>query len=211
MLSQSRRKLRPEHIQGAAAATERRRYKRVSLPLMGRFMRESKKEFSCRLVDISIGGARLLTNIPVPPGERIIISFDDLGSLEGTAIRSFEDGFAIDFTNSHRRRQKLAAQLTWLVNRDDPAMVEDRRKGHERATTIDAISRVVLADGRTIPCTVLNFSISGVLFESSERPEIGSPISIGKRHARVIRHHETGFAVEFIARATTEPVVPTGT
>ena len=38
---------------------DRRRYKRIAVTLLGRFMRESKDEHPCKLIDISAGGVAL--------------------------------------------------------------------------------------------------------------------------------------------------------
>src|SRR4029078_12405347 len=74
---------------------DRRRYKRISVTLLGRFMRESKEEHPCKLIDISAGGGAVMAPVAVPLGERVVAYFDHIGGIEGMVVREFEAGFAI--------------------------------------------------------------------------------------------------------------------
>ena len=65
---------------------DRRRYKRVELNLLGRFMRASKNEFPCRLIDVSVGGAALSSPVTVEDNEQMGDYFDHLGGLEGKIV-----------------------------------------------------------------------------------------------------------------------------
>jgi len=67
---------------------DRRRYKRISVTLLGRFMRESKEEHPCKLVDVSAGGAAVTSLVSVPVGERVVAYFDHIGGIEGVVVRS---------------------------------------------------------------------------------------------------------------------------
>ena len=67
---------------------DRRRYKRVELNLLGRFMRASKNEFPCRLIDVSVGGAALSSPVTVEDNEQMGDYFDHLGGLEGIKLDS---------------------------------------------------------------------------------------------------------------------------
>ena len=80
---------RPEHLKGATHRSEARRYKRYDLPLLGRFLRVlTREEFTCQLIDISVGGASLLTDAEIQVGETIVMYFDELGGLEGEVLRT---------------------------------------------------------------------------------------------------------------------------
>lgn len=190
--------VRPEHLKGATHQSEKRRYKRFAIPLLGRFLRVmTREEATCRLVDISIGGASLLADGKLDIGELVIINFDELGALEGEVVRANPGGFAINFTATHRRRQKLAAQITWLLNRHELAAADQRRAGHERIAVAPKPIRVELEDGTVVERNVLDVSISGASIDIPERPAIGSQIILGKLPAKVIRHHDRGIGVEF--------------
>jgi hypothetical protein len=110
---------------------DRRRYKRICVTLLGRFMRESKEEHPCRLVDVSAGGAAVTSPISVPVGERVVAYFDHIGGIEGVVVRVFDGGFAFSIAATKHKREKLAAQLTWLANRHILGLPEDRRHGRD--------------------------------------------------------------------------------
>jgi hypothetical protein len=175
---------------------DRRRHKRVALSLLGRFMRSNKQEYPCRLNDISVGGAAIMSPVSVEVGEHIIAYFDHLGGLEGTVVRSFEGGLAIQFQASQHRREKLAAQIMWLLNQKEFDGVAQRR--HERFRTANKTSSLTLADGAVAQVRVLDVSISGASVGTEVRPPVGSKVVLGKLRARVVRHHREGLGLEFL-------------
>jgi hypothetical protein len=84
---------------------DRRRHKRIPVTLLGRFMRENKEEHTCKLVDVSAGGAAVISPVAVPLGERVVAYFDHIGGIEGKVVREFEGGFAfkINATSTSER------------------------------------------------------------------------------------------------------------
>ncbi len=190
---------KPTHLPTAfRIAPDRRRHKRVKLTLLGRFMRASKSEYPCRLIDISVGGAAISSPVDVEKGEHIVVYFDNLGGLEGTVSRLLDGGFAVEFNITTRRRQKLAAQLTVLVNEKEISEFDLRRPGHDRIALANRSLAITYEDGETEECDALDVSISGASIASDARPRIGSMITVGKLRARVARHHSRGFGVAFI-------------
>lgn len=177
-------------------APDRRRHKRVAVTLLGRFMRANKQEYPCKLFDISVGGAAMMAPVTVEMNERIVAYFDHLGGLEGTVTRIFEGGFGMRFSATQHKREKIAAQLTWLINRDSLAPSEERR--HERIVPRNGQSELKLAEGVIVPCRVLDVSISGASVGTEARPPVGHEVQLGKLRARVVRHHEQGIGVAFI-------------
>jgi hypothetical protein len=159
-------------------------------------MRATKEEHPCKLVDISVGGAAVTSPSPATVGERIIAYFDHIGGIEGEVVRLFEDGFAFKIHATSHKREKLAAQLTWLANRNEFDGEAGRR--HERITPKVGESTLHLAEGIDLTCRVLDISISGASIATPARPEIGSEVVLGKLRARVVRHHPEGFGVKFI-------------
>jgi uncharacterized protein (UPF0218 family) len=96
---------------------------------------------------------------------------------------------------SQRKRDKLAAQLTWLANRHILDLPEDRR--HQRVAIRDQTTTLVMENGIQEKCRVVDLSVSGVAVISDNRPPIGSLVRVGKAPGRVVRHLDNGFAVEF--------------
>ena len=167
----------------------------MRVDLLGRYMLADRREFPCQVVNMSPGGMALLAPVAGQPGERIIAYVDHLGRLEGHIARIFQNGFAMTISATTRKRDKLAAQLTWLANRHILNLPEDRR--HGRIQPRNPIGRLVMPNGVNVTCRVIDMSQSGAGIATKERPPIGTIISLGKVQGRVVRHLEDGFAIEF--------------
>ena len=174
---------------------ERRRFQRVPVNLLGRYMLSDRREYPCQVVNMSPGGMALIAPVCGQVAERVIAYVDHVGRLEGVIARHIENGFAMTIAATSRKRDKLAAQLTWLANRHILGLPEDRR--HGRVTPRNPAGRLILANGINVACRVIDVSQSGAAVATDQRPEIGSPITIGKTSGRVVRHLEDGIAVEF--------------
>jgi len=178
-----------------ALSEERRRFQRVRVDLLGRYMLADRREFPCQVVNMSPGGMALIAPVAGQPGERVIAYVDHLGRLEGHIARIFPNGFAMTIAATTRKRDKLAAQLTWLANRQILGLPEDRR--HGRIAPRVAIARVIMPNGTNVSCRIIDVSQSGAGIASDQRPPIGALVTLGKVQGRVVRHLEDGFAIEF--------------
>jgi hypothetical protein len=178
-----------------ALGEERRRFQRVRVDLLGRYMLPDRREFPCQVVNMSPGGMALIAPVSGEPGERVIAYVDHLGRLEGHVARIFQSGFAMTIAATPRKRDKLAAQLTWLANRHILGLPEDRR--HGRALPHNPITRLILPSGINVSCRIIDVSQSGAAITSDQRPPIGTLVTLGKVQGRVVRHIEEGFAIEF--------------
>jgi PilZ domain len=179
----------------AALTSENRRYQRVKVDLLGRYMLEDRREFPCQVINMSPGGLALIAPECGRLGERVVAYVDHIGRLEGLIARTFPSGFSMTIAASQRKRDKLAAQLTWLANRHILDMPEDRR--HARAASRDQMVTLALEDGSKEQCAIVDLSVSGVAVVSLNRPPLGSQVRVGKAPGRVVRYLENGFAVEF--------------
>jgi PilZ domain len=179
----------------SALTTENRRYQRVKVDLLGRYMLEDRREFPCQVINMSPGGLALIAPACGRLGERVVAYVDHVGRLEGLIARVFPSGFSMTIAASQRKRDKLAAQLTWLANRHILDTPEDRR--HQRSANRDQMVTLALADGTQEQCSIVDLSVSGVAVVSLHRPPMGSAVRVGKAPGRVVRHLENGFAVEF--------------
>jgi hypothetical protein len=175
---------------------DKRRHKRIAVSLVGRFMRQSKEEHPCKLIDISAGGAAVSSTVPVTVGERVVAYFDHIGGIEGEVVRLIEGGFAFKINATSHKREKITAQLTWLANRGE--LEDDSNRRHERIAPNVGEFTLHLAEGIDLACRVLDISISGASIATPARPEIGTEVMLGKLRARVVRHHPQGFGVQFI-------------
>lgn len=181
----------------AAKELDQRRFSRVTINVLGRFMLENRREYPCQVIDMSPGGAAFITPVTGEVGERVIAYLDHIGRVEGRIIREIDGGFAMTVNASPRKRDKLASVLTWLANKDELNLPEDRR--FERFTPKNPITKIVLEDKREYSCRIVDVSLSGAALKTDVRPALGVPVTLGKMRARVVRHFEDGIAVEFAA------------
>ena len=163
--------------------------------LLGRYMLPDRREFPCQVLNMSPGGIAVIAPVSAQPGERVIAYIDHLGRLEGYVARLFQNGFAMTISATTRKRDKLAAQLTWLANRHILGLPEDRR--HGRMVPRKPIARLILPNGLNVSCRIIDISQSGAGLATDQRPQLGSLVTLGKVPGRVVRHLEDGFAMEF--------------
>jgi hypothetical protein len=194
-LSDSQGRLDRRKIKIAArGAQERRRHRRVQLSIPGRGLAASTGEFTCTLVDVSPGGARIASKTPPRMGERVVLLFDGIGRLEGEVVRAGQTGFAVRLSISQRKRDRLADAITWRFNMARLGLEEDRtaprKPGRGRA-------KLRLKDGVVIQADVVDVSITGAAFACLERPRVGEPVIVGEMKGHVARWLDTGFAVRF--------------
>jgi hypothetical protein len=187
-----------------AKPIERRRHQRVAVSLMGRYMLETRREYPCQSLNISPGGLALLAPVPGNLGERVVVYLDQLGRVEGTVVRHFQNGFAISLSATVRKRDKLAAQLTWLANRDILSLPEDRR--HERLQPRNARTVITLDNGQQVVARLIDVSTSGASIATELKFTMHQRIVVGKLPARIVRIVDGGIAVEF-GRILTPPEI----
>jgi hypothetical protein len=181
---------------------EKRRFQRVRVNILGRYMLPNKHEYPCQVVNMSPGGAKIVAPAIGQIGERVIAYLDHVGRIEGRITRVFEGGFAMSINATKHKQDKLAAQLTWLANRQELDLPEDRR--HDRISPRNPFSNIVLPDEDSYPCRVIDMSLSGAGVAAEICPAIGTPVTLGRIRGRVVRHFEGGFALEFSTPQTRE-------
>lgn len=170
-------------------------FQSVDVTLFGRFMTEDKSEFPCQIQSMSSGSATLITPQLGNVGERIIAYVDHVGRLEGKIIRVFQGGFAMTVNATPHKRDKLSAKITWIANRHELSLPEDRR--HERIAPNRNITQIKLEDGRTYDVRIIDLSLSGAAIEMDVRPALGTLMWLGNMRGRVVRHFDDGVAIEF--------------
>lgn len=167
----------------------------VTVDLQGRMMRQDYSEHKCVIKRMSPAIASFsAANLP-NTGERIIAYVEQLGRIEGSVNRTTSEGFDVAIHATPRKQSKLAAQLTWLANKHELGVSEDRR--HERVAPSKDNAEIRLEDGRTYPCHILDLSVSGAAFEVDIRPEKGAKLWLGSMQGRVVRHFDNGVSMEF--------------
>jgi hypothetical protein len=183
------------HTNTSNGSIEPSRFQRVKVSFLGRYMLSNKSEFPCQIIEMSPGDAVIIAPVSGDAGERVVIYMDHIGRIEGPIIKNIDGGFEMTLSASARKRDKLAAQLTWLANKDELNLAEDRR--HDRTDPDIRHSKIVLDDGRQYNCKIVDISLSGAAIDMEVRPSVGTPVTLGRMRGRIVRHFEFGIGVEF--------------
>ncbi len=175
--------------------TDRRRYQRVQIRLLGRFSMPNRLEYPCQTLNMSPGG--IAVNAPVRPeiGHKLTIQLDMLGQIDGHVVRHMEEGFALELDQLFLNPEKLADQLIWLANRSGLGDHDARR--HIRLEPKHKFVKIEAAGQPVFSGLILNISRSGACLETDRKLPIGTEIKIGRLGAHVVREIANGFAVAF--------------
>lgn len=187
----------PQSPQAAHHAPAERSFQRVAVKVGGRLMLADHEEYSCTAVDMSPGDVRFLCEGRPRISERVIAYLDNLGRLEGTVVSTDHAGFAMTINATDRKREKLAAQLTWIANKHELGLPEDRR--HDRLMPRVTTTELTFDDGTRHNCRIMDLSLSGAAVDTELRPALGTPVWLGSMRGRVVRHFMEGVAIEFNA------------
>lgn len=92
-------------------ANERRRYHRVRVNLVGRYMLADGVEYNCWVRDISPGGLAVMAPVSGRVGERVVAYINQIGRLEGAIIRTFSTGFGMLIKATDYGRDRISARV----------------------------------------------------------------------------------------------------
>ena len=176
-------------------SVERRRHQRVEVSLLGRYMLENHQEYPCVTTDMSPGGLACVAPARGAVGERVVVYLDQIGRVEGKIARHTDRGFALALNMPYAKREKIANQLTWLVNRDILSLPEDRR--YERIVPLRPHAILTMEGEAERVVKLIDVSMSGAAVSTALKPYIGTKVALGQTHGSVIRLFDGGFAAAF--------------
>lgn len=181
------------------SARERRRFRRVPIVVGGRMLDPLGREHDCRTADISPGDVRLAAPILPEIGHRVVLYLDGFGRMTGSVARNCGVGeVAIIFDFSAHKREKLAEQLTWAVNKEALSLEEAPRIIVREGIQL---ARVEIEGGEAYEGEILDFCLAGMILKTPKpAPLIGAWVRVGGIFGRVARLTEGGFAVDFEPR-----------
>ncbi|KAA0697482.1 PilZ domain-containing protein [Neorhizobium sp. P12A] len=177
--------------------TDQRTFQRVPINMQGRLMLANYEEYECMVIDMSPGDMYVLCDGRPRANERVVAYIDHLGRVEGYVLTIDGRGFSMSINATDRKREKLAAQLTWLANKHELGLPEDRR--HDRLTPRTIQSELTLEDGTRYVCRIMDLSLSGAAVDVEARPPLGTAVRLGNMRGRVVRHFMEGVAIEFLS------------
>jgi hypothetical protein len=196
-----------EASEPAEAETHRARYRRdvrfigaipgrYTLMAAGQAVESDLRVYACRLSSISPTIAVMAAPVAGDPNEPVTAHFETFGIVRGVLQRHIPGGFAIELDMSEAERERLAGKIAWH-KKHVFEQAPDRRSG-KRFPPRNPHSVLTLAGGRKLSCFVIDLSPSGVAVSAAIVPQIGMPVAVGRLVGRVVRHFETGFAVQFL-------------
>jgi len=155
------------------------------------------RTFACRTSRVS--PFRMLLDVPVVGkiGDRLTSYFRDFGKFDGHISDTVAGGFLLELEMTRSQRVKFADKLVWLEKKQkDPTIRDARREARYVPSTPH--SALTLADGRVVPCFVIDASPSGAAVSSEVQLPIGTALAVGSCVGRVVRSFQEGFAVKFV-------------
>ena len=166
----------------APLSKDRRRSRRVSVNLPGRYMLEGGGEFPCVCVDVSVGGVRLRATHAGSWGSRVIAYIDGIGRLEGYIVRRAPGWFALETRSTARKDERVQQRIAWILDNEHGA--DRRAPSREPVQREAAISTL---DGRKYMAQVTDISREGAALLTDAKLEIGERLRLDSRRARVVR------------------------
>ena len=151
------------------------------------------RDFPCQVKKMSSGLIELLGPVTGSVGEWVIARFEGLGRFEGPIVKSLRRGFAMRIVTTIDDRKNIDGKIAWVENKG----AEKRR--YDRLIPINPRSTLHLPDGHTVPCQVIDYSMSGAAIACDRDPEIGTMLIVGRVIGRVTRRFTEGFAIEYLA------------
>lgn len=177
------------------ATSERRTIPRVDISLSGRYMLPDKSEFTCTTMNATPHGIEILCPVRGEVGQRIICYIDDIGRVEGEIARHTPVGMAFVIYATDHKRAKLASTIDWLSKRNFGAVTDSRRDA--RIAPKRKLVTVTTGTDQFIG-SLVDVSLSGAAVRARIAPQVGAMVRLGDTDARVVRHDEGGFGVEFV-------------
>jgi len=180
-------------IEAALSGTAtNRKYERVLVALEGAILAAGGAQ-ECQILDLSPGGALLRLATPLPPQEELHLYIKGFGRFRARVVRNSGAEIALQFIVDNESVLGLLRGLSNYVKGLDTAQTKERKEVRV-PVSIAAVCR--MADGAAVPCEIVDASMRSMSLRISERPRIGSVVTLGGSKVRVTRHHSQGIAVQ---------------
>jgi hypothetical protein len=190
-------------------------YQRLSLSILGRYTIANwydasgkLREFACRTMSMSPWSVTLAVPVVGMLGKPVTAYLEPFGRLDGPIAGVQGRAFEMSIEAPESKRAEIEAKLRWLRGNKENRLA-DKRAG-TRIVPRSPHSVLILHEGTTLPCLVMDMSVTGAAVSADLEPEIGQPLAVGKVVGRVVRKFSEGFAVRFLQRqdpATLERLV----
>lgn len=180
-----------------ALANDQRADDRSAVRLTGKvFLPDTEATLDCFVTNLSVGGAGLWCEAPLPVDAPLVLYIDGFGRFEGTATRVENGEAGIKFFCQDAKRRRLEDDLIAFVQGGMKPVTRLRRS--ERAVTAVPIGHFRREGGEAIPCEVRDISLRGASLKTRQRPAVGEVVHLGQTRGWVVRHSEDGIGVQFL-------------
>ncbi len=173
---------------------DKRKHRRIALPLSIKMLLQDGRESEAIVRDISAGGVAVLSEERPEENSSIVLYVEDVGRLEGSVVRHHTHGFAVSFSASKQKQDKVADKLTWVANKARLGLSDD---GLAVAGVAANAAELALADGSSIDCRIVGLSLNGATIHVSPKPAIGQNIVLGRMQGVITHHLPDGVGIEF--------------
>lgn len=185
----------------ALSQNDRRAWRRFDVPMAGKLFGPTGRAHACEVLELSPGGARVQARHDLPTGE-VALYLDRVGRIAAKTVSATDAVLTLQFQCGEDHRH-LISQLLGRMVQAGQAYPSRLRRQHR--ISISGFP-LVLADGPSLDCDVLDLSARGALLRVAARPPLGELVTIGDFQGRVCRHHADGIAVEFLRAPRAEAV-----
>ncbi len=94
---------------------DQRKHKRISMMSDAR-LEVDGAEYRCSLLDMSVGGAAIMTPLTLSPGSRAVLEIDGMGRFDVRIVRGLGIGLAVSFDVTPERANALGRELSQAVS-----------------------------------------------------------------------------------------------
>lgn len=177
---------------------EKQRYTRASIICDG-CLEVGGQTVSCKILDISAGGAKIETAEPLAPAGDVVLQIGDLIAFPGTVVWRQDRQTGIEFAVA---ADTVVQVLPEIFN--GPAKSQEKRD-HLRSAVL--WSGEVIYGARTLSCRILNISAAGAKVQLDGDVPDGAKLRIacarfGEMPARVIWQSGDKLGLEFLEDPT---------
>jgi PilZ domain len=151
------------------------------------------REFQCVVKKIASEFIELTAPITGSVGEWVVAYFDSFGQFEGPITHTYQNYFVMWIVATAEKRKKIASKIAWAKDKKS-----HNRRRHERFVPRNPDAILHFSDGRSMPCKIIDYSISGVAVSADSSVEVGAVIKVGNIIGQVIRRFSEGFTVKFL-------------
>lgn len=180
----------------ASAKAERRKFERIRMDLPGHLFNPADwQSVECRVLNLGAGGALVECSAWGGDQNPLVLYIEHFGRFEGKIAHRSQNLIGMEFSVGETKRGRLKEMLATYT--ENGVLGVAGLRNHPRYKTDGSVT-LVCESGRGITCDVLDISLEGVSLSAAERPPVGELVRVGKTRGRVVRHHDSGFALQFI-------------